>query len=179
VTKIKNLHKRGNVFYARVAVPKELRSLREAAVATGRANPRELNLSLRTSERKAADRLLPTFMAGVLREFDAEVARLRSGGVRPLARPSAHDLAEVREEFFRDELDRDELERNLRKSHAEIEVMREQLRARLSNAMPKTPLELYLSPGVIELSAAESAAEWSSERRGYPRPISTGRRDRH
>jgi hypothetical protein len=165
VSKTKNLMKRGNVFYGRVAVPKELRSLRAAAGAAD--NPKEIFRSLGTSDRKVVDRLLPVFMDGMLREFDAELDRLQSKGVRPLVQPSAQDLAHVRQEFFVDELQRDDLERNLRKSRAEIEAMREQLVARLANLKSTTPLELFLAPGVIELEVAESAAEMSSERRGY------------
>jgi len=167
VSKTKNLMKRGNVFYGRIAVPKELRSLRAASGKTGKENPREITLSLRTSDRKAVDRLLPIFMDRMLREFDAEVDRLRSTGVRPLVQPSAQDLAEVRQEFFADELQRDEFERNLRKSRAEVEVMREQLAARLAKSPPKDSLELLLAPGVIEFEVAKNAAEMSTTRRGY------------
>lgn len=165
MSKTKNLMKRGNVFYGRVAVPKELRLLRAAAGVV--ENPKEIFRSLGTSDHKIVGRLLPEFMAGVLREFDVELDRLQSKGVRPMVQPSAQDLADVRQEFFVDELQRDDLERNLRKSRAEVDVMREQLVARLAKLKPTTPLELVLAPGVIELDVAQSAADMSTERRGY------------
>lgn len=165
MSKTRNLMKRGNVFYGRIAVPKELRSLRAAAGVA--ENPKEIFRSLGTSDRKVVDRLLPVFMDGMLREFDAELDRLQSTGVRPLVQPSAQDLADVRQEFFVDELLRDDLERNLRKSHVEVEAMREQLVSRLAKLHSTTAQELLLTPGVIELQVAESAAEMSTERRGY------------
>lgn len=163
MTMIKNLMKRGNVFYARVAVPKELRDLRKAA---GEAkNPVEITRSLNTSDRKVAERLLPAFLVAIHREFDQGIDTLRSASVLPLVKPRGEDLALARAEFFAEELERDELERVTRKSFAEVEAIREGLVRRFATHMPQTGFELLHTPGWLELVSAESSAEMSSERR--------------
>lgn len=63
-----NLQKRGDVYYARITVPKSLRDLREAANIE--PNPPEIWKTLRTPDRSVAERLLLTVKAEILRAFD-------------------------------------------------------------------------------------------------------------
>ena len=163
VTFPKNLTKRGNVFYGRVAVPKTLRSLREAVRAS--KNPNEITRSLGTSERKVADRLLQEFLVAVHREFVAEERVLRAAGKITLVEPVGSDLAAVRRDFFLTGVREDESERIARKSFAEVEAMREKLEVSLAGRKPMTELERLISPGVLEYLSATTAAEWSTERR--------------
>src|SRR6185312_4646982 len=90
----KNLTKRGNVFYGRVAVPKSLRALREAGQAT--KNPNEIIRSLGTSDRKMADQLLREFLVAARKEFVSEERALRATGNSALTPPTASDLADIR-----------------------------------------------------------------------------------
>lgn len=152
-----NLQKRGDVYYARIAVPKSLRDLREAANIE--PNPAEICKSLRTPDRNAAERLLLTVKAELLRAFDLEEERLRREGVRPLADPTADDFASMKEEFFLDVLGRDEQSRLARKSVAEIEQMRADLIASLKGSPVMSEREFLTMPGVGELMSAKDAAE--------------------
>jgi len=161
--KTKNLLKRGDRFYGRVALPKPLRELR---LAVGLQDRREVTRSLQTPDRRSAERLLPSFLSQCYREFDQEAEELRSKGAKPLRAPAADDMAAIRQQFFRDTLRDDELARTLRKSPTEVETMREELRQRLMESPPKTGLELLCAPGYLEYEVAKDAAETSAERRG-------------
>lgn len=160
--KTKNLLKRGDRFYGRVALPRRLRELRQAM---GLPDRREVIRSLQTPDRRVAERQLPSFLSQCFREFEREEEKLRSQGARPLKAPTADDLAAIRQQFFRDTLRDDELERTLRKSPTEVEAMREELRQRLTVNPPKTELELLFAPGYLEYEVAKNAAETSAERR--------------
>jgi len=164
--KARNLQRRGDRFYGRVAVPKPLRALRRAA---GLADPAERVRSLHTPDRRVAERLLPSFLHQCYREFEREAEELRSRGARPLKPPTAEDLASIRQQFFRDTLRDDELARTLRTSPTELEVMLEELRQRLTVNPPKTGLELLCAPGYVEYEVARDAAKTSTERRGILR----------
>lgn len=152
-----NLQKRGNIYYARIAVPKSLRELRKAANIE--LDQAEICKSLRTPDLSVAERLLLTFKAKLLREFDLEEERLRAEGVRPLELPTADDFAGMKDEFFMDVLWRDEQSRIARKSVAEIDQMREDLLASLQKSPPENELALLAAPGVVELMSARDAAE--------------------
>lgn len=160
--KQKNLQKRGNRFYGRVAVPKTLRELRKAS---GNPDPAEIVRSLHVSDLKVAERLVPSFLDHHYREFEREEERLLSRGAKPLRTPAAEDLAAIRRRFFRDTLRDDEVERTLRKSPTDVEMMLDELRQQLMKHPPNAALELLSAPGYLEYEEAKDAAVWSVERR--------------
>ena len=162
MSKIRNLYKRGNMFYGRVAAPRTLRELRKSL---GLPKKDDVHRSLGTSDLKVAERLVSTFLDQCYREFEREEAQLQADGAKPLRAPTADDLAAIRRQFLSDTLRDDELERKLRTSPTEVEAMREELRQRLMANPPKTGMELLCTPGYLAYESAKDEESWSIERR--------------
>lgn len=161
MSKTRNLYKRGNVFYGRVAAPKALRELRRAL---GQQKQREVHRSLDTSDLKEAQRRLASFLDQCYQEFEREEAHLRANGAKPLRPPTAEDMAAIRRHFFKAELQIDEWERMEWESPSEIEEVREQVRQQIANDPPKAMAELIRLPSYLEC-IGPSQAEISIEGR--------------
>ena len=123
----KNLLKRGNQYCCRVNVPTPLRDLRRSL---GIKKASDVVKSLRTSDFRAAQRLLPAAKASILDEFDAETRRLlQQRG--PLRSMDEHDVQAASFAFAKAENHLDEVERLRRPKSADIDVARLRLQARV------------------------------------------------
>lgn len=170
MSKTRNLYKRGNVFYGRVAAPRALRELRKAS---GLQKQSEVHRSLDTSDLKEAQRRLASFLDQCYQAFEREEAQLRSDGVKPLRPPTAEDLAAIRRHFFKAELQIDEWERMEWESPSEIEAVRQQVLQQIANDPPRSMAELIRLPGYLDSIGPSSAEISVNGRKDLKRELTT------
>lgn len=160
MSKIRNLAQRGTMYYARVALPKQLIELREAA---GLPAIRERWKTLNTGSHADAVRCLPVQVALLQREFDEEIETLGSVGAQPLTPATDDHLRMLRERFFNTVVRDQNIARNARPSRREREQLAEAIQRRLGSTA--SPFQLLADPDYLTLAVAADAPAIDAEKR--------------